>query len=115
MYAIKAITDRNGRNQRHHREMPKRSRDDTLHKAALLTNLTRALWERRDYHDNTHPVTIIIVTGASNVATQARRTQNKNKQHSTRVTADRLGKIMPQISHNERGFNNKTYKKVLWN
>ncbi len=33
------------------------------------------------------------------------------KRHSTRVTADRSGKIMPQISRDERGFNNKTYKK----
>ncbi len=33
------------------------------------------------------------------------------KQHSTQVTADRSGKIMPQISRDKRGFNNKTYKK----
>jgi hypothetical protein len=35
----------------------------------------------------------------------------QKKQHSTQVTADRSGKIMPQISHDEHGFNNKTYKK----
>ncbi len=110
MDAIKAITNHDGRDQRHHRETPKRSQDDTLHKAALPTNLTRALWERREYHDDTHPATTIIVTGASNAGTQARRMQNK-KRHSKQETLGRLGKIMPQISHNERGFNNKTYKK----
>ncbi len=30
MDAIKAITDRDGRNQRHHCEVPKRSRDEPL-------------------------------------------------------------------------------------
>jgi hypothetical protein len=56
MEAIKAITKRNGRDQRHHREVPKHSQDKPLkrkaevsgnqpqnHKAALPTNATRAL------------------------------------------------------------------------
>jgi hypothetical protein len=55
MDAIKAITDRNGCNQRHHCEVLKRSQDEPLnrdeeghgnhpqsHKAALPTNATRA-------------------------------------------------------------------------
>jgi hypothetical protein len=55
MDAIKAITDRDGRDQHHHCEAPKRSRDEPLnrnkeghgnqpqsHKAALPTNATRA-------------------------------------------------------------------------
>jgi hypothetical protein len=110
MEAIKAITNCNGCNQRHHCETPKRSREDTLHKAALPTNLTRASWERHEYHEDTHPATTIIITGASNTVTQAGQMQNK-KRHSTQITADRLGKIMPQISRDEHDFNNKTYKK----
>jgi hypothetical protein len=56
MVAIKAITNRDGCNQRHHREALKRSQDEPLncdkegrgdksqsHKAALPTNATRAL------------------------------------------------------------------------
>jgi hypothetical protein len=54
MDAIKAITNHNGRNQRHHCEAPKRPQDKPLnrdkeghgdqpqsHKAALPTNATR--------------------------------------------------------------------------
>ncbi len=43
---------------------------------------------------------------------QHKRNKHKTKKwHSTRVTADRSSKIMPQISRDKRGFNNKTYKK----
>jgi hypothetical protein len=56
MDAFKAITNRDRCNQRHHREVPKRSRDKPLnrdkeghgnqplnHKTALPTNATRVL------------------------------------------------------------------------
>ncbi len=56
MDAIEADTDHDGRDQRHHGEAPKRSRDEPLnrdeegcgdqpqsHKAASPTNATRAL------------------------------------------------------------------------
>jgi hypothetical protein len=56
MDAIKAITNRDRRNQRHHHEVPKHSRDKPLnrdkeghgnqpqnHKATLPRNATRAL------------------------------------------------------------------------
>ncbi len=78
MDAIEAITNHNGPNQRHHCEAPKRSQDKPLkrneegrgyqpqsHKAALPRNVTRALWGCYEYHNNTHPVTTIILTGAS--------------------------------------------------
>ncbi len=35
------------------------------------------------------------------------------RRHSTRETSGRLGKFMPQISRDEHGINNKTYKKEL--
>jgi hypothetical protein len=64
------------------------------------------------YHDDAHPATTIIITKASNAATQAGQMQNKT-QHSKQETLGRSGKIMPQISRNERGFNNKHTKKIL--
>ncbi len=88
MDGIKAITNCNGRNQHHHYEAPKHSRDKPLnrnkeghgnqpqsHKTALPTNATRASWGRHEYHIDTHPSTTIIITGASIATTQARRTQ----------------------------------------
>jgi hypothetical protein len=88
MDAIKAFTDCNRCDLRHHCEAPKRSRDKLLkhneegrgnqpqsHKAALPMNTTRALWGHCEYHNNTHPMTTIIITGASIAATQERRMQ----------------------------------------
>jgi hypothetical protein len=87
MDAIKAKTDHNGCNQRHHHEALKRSRDKPLnrseegrgnksksHKAALPTNATRASQGHCEYHKNTHPAMTIIITGASILVTQAQRT-----------------------------------------
>jgi hypothetical protein len=82
------IANRNGRNQHNHHEMPKRSWEEPLkrneeghgnqpqsHKAALLTNATRALWGRCEYHNNTHTPTTNIAARASIVAKRAWRTQ----------------------------------------
>ncbi len=68
MVAIKAIVNRDGRDQCNFCEMPKCSREEPLkcnkegrgnqlqsHKADLSTNATRASWGRCDYHDNTIP------------------------------------------------------------
>ncbi len=88
MDANNTITDCNRCNQCHHSEVPKRSQEEPLkrnkeghgnqpqsHKEALPTNGTRALWGRCEYHNNTHYATIIIITGATIAATQARRMQ----------------------------------------
>jgi hypothetical protein len=86
MDVIKAITNWDGRDQCHHCEAPKCSRNEPLnpaeegrgdksqsHKGALLTNATKALQERCEYQDNTHTATTITVTGASITATQAQQ------------------------------------------
>ncbi len=131
MDAIKAITNRDVYNQCHHCEEPKHSQDKPLnhdkeghgnqpqsHKAALPTNAMRASWEHRESmvralwvsrqysscDDNYHHRSV-NPHGAS--ATNARRS------HSTQETSGRLGKLMPQISRDELGINNKTYKKEL--
>jgi hypothetical protein len=88
MKAIKAITNCDGRNQCHHHELPKRSRDKPLkpnkegrgnqpqsHKVALPTNATKPSWGHCEYHDNNHPMITIILTGASIATTQAQRMQ----------------------------------------
>ncbi len=93
MDVIKAITNCDGCNQRHYCEAPKRSRDEPLkcnkeghgnqpqsHKVALPTNATRASWEHCEYHNNTHPATTIIVTGASIATMQPQWTQEGDTQ-----------------------------------
>ncbi len=93
MDAIKAITDCDGCNQHHHHEALRPWRDKPLncdeeghgnqpqsHKAALPTNATRASWDYREYHINTHPATTIIVTGASFAAMQAQQMQDRDTQ-----------------------------------
>jgi hypothetical protein len=88
MDAIKAITNSDGHNQRNHREMPKRSQEEPLkrnedgrgnqpwsHKAALLTNATRALWGHCEHHNDTHTATTNIAARTSIAATRAQQTQ----------------------------------------
>jgi hypothetical protein len=88
MDAIKAIANHNGCNQCHHREAPKRSRDEPLkcnkeghgdqpqsHKAASTTNTTRALWGHCEYHNDTHPATANITARVSVAATCAQQMQ----------------------------------------
>ncbi len=76
------------------------------HKAALPTNATKASWERCEYHNDTHPVTTIIVEGASIAAMQAHWTQPRTRRSSKRKTSGRLGIFMPQISRNKNVENN---------
>ncbi len=45
------------------------------HKATLLTNATRALWGRCEYHNNSNPATINIAAKASSAATPVRQMQ----------------------------------------
>jgi hypothetical protein len=75
----------------------------------LPTNATRALQERCEYHNNTHPVMTIIVTGVSNAATQARQMQ-KNDTLRKKHQADQANSC-PRSP--DLGINNKTYKKEL--
>jgi hypothetical protein len=88
MGAIEAITDRDGCNQRLHREVPKRSQEEPFkrnkegrgdqpwsHKAASPMNATRASWGRCEYHEDTHIATTTIAARASIVAKRARQTQ----------------------------------------
>ncbi len=58
------------------------------HKAALPMNATKTLWERREYHDDTHPVTTIIVKGASIAVMQAQRTQQPGGPLNRKPQAD---------------------------
>ncbi len=58
------------------------------HKAALPTNATKALWEHREYHDDTHSTTIIVVKGASIAATQAQQTQQPGGALNRKPQAD---------------------------
>jgi hypothetical protein len=123
---IKAITNCNEQNQGHHCEAPKRSQDKPLtrdeegrgnqpwsHKAALPTNATRAFWGRHEYHNDTHPATTIIVTGASITAMQVWWLPPWTRRPPKQETSGRLGKFMPLISRNKCGINNKTCKKEL--
>ncbi len=94
MDTIKANTNCDGCNQCHYCEAPKCSRDEPLnrdeeghgnksqsHKVASPTKVTKALWGRREYHNDTHPATTIIITGASIAATQAQQTQDGDTQY----------------------------------
>ncbi len=65
------------------------------HKAALLTNTTRASWERCEYNDETHLATTIIVAGASIAATPVR--WNKQEDIPQQEALNRSGKIKPLI------------------
>ncbi len=78
MGATKAITNCYGCDQCLHCDAPKCLHEEPLkcnaeghgdqpwsHKAALSTNTTRVLWERCEYHDDTHPTTMIIAARAS--------------------------------------------------
>jgi hypothetical protein len=88
MAVIYAIINRHGHNQRNHREMPKHSQEEPLkrnkeghgnqpwsYKAASLTNATRALWGRHEYHYNTHTTTTNIAARMSIAATRAQQMQ----------------------------------------
>ncbi len=122
MDVINAITNCNRCDQRHHREAPKALtrrasntrqgrpwRSASKPQSGLLDKLNnsviRALWVSWWYSsrdDNYHHRSI---NHHNTSATDARR------RHSMRETSGRLGKFMPQISHDERGINNKTYIK----
>ncbi len=84
MDTFKAITDCNGCNQCHHREVQKCSWEEPLKsnkegrgnqpwslKVALPTNAIRASWGRCEYHGDTHPTTRIIAARASIAAMRA--------------------------------------------
>jgi hypothetical protein len=67
--AIKAITDRDGLNQRHHREIPKRSRDKHLgcnkggHGDKLRRKATRQPRQqtRQEHHESVVSITTILI------------------------------------------------------
>jgi len=59
--------------------------------------MTRALGERREYHDETHLATTIIVAGASIAATPVRR--NRQEAIPRQEASNRSGKIKPLISY----------------
>ncbi len=58
------------------------------HKAALPTNATKALWERREYHEDNHPATTIIIKGASIATMQAQQTQQPGSPLNRKPQAD---------------------------
>ena len=81
---------------------PQGSLADERNKSIVRSSWVSQRYSSRD--DNYHHRS---VKHCDTSATNAK----KNKQHSMQVTADRSGKIMPQISRDKHGFNNKTYKK----
>ena len=90
-------------------------RRPSAHETTLYTRQPR----RRTRQERRESVVSImtILIPRRQLSSQERQTprhkrdeRKTKKRNSTRVTADRSGKIMPQISRDERGFNNKTYK-----
>ncbi len=123
MGLIKAITDRNGCNQRHHCEAPKRSRDERSSKATRRAvvkpqggfadkrdkGVVRTLWVSWRYssRDNNHCQRSVDCRNASAKNTTTSRS-------SKQETSGRLGIFMPQISRDENiENNNKTRNEEL--
>jgi hypothetical protein len=87
----------------------------SAHETTLYTRQPRRRTRQERRESIVSIMTILIPR--QQLLSQERQTQRHKrderktkKRHSTQVTADRSGKIMPQISRDERGFNNKTYK-----
>ncbi len=118
MGTIEAITDHNGRNQRHHCEAPKCSRDELPPNATRravakpqggLANkcnkgIMRTSWISRQYssRDDNHCQRSIYHCNASATNTTTRRS-------SKQETSGRLGIFIPQISRDKNVKNNKKH------
>ncbi len=126
MGAIKAITNCNGHNQRYHCEVPKCSWDKSLkrdeeghgnqpwsHKAALPTNASKASWGYCEYHNNTHPAMIVIVTEASIAAMQAQQMPPWTRRHPKWETYTDWANSCPRSPTMNMGSTTKHTKKNL--